>query len=67
VTSIPKKGTKNELSNYRPISNLCSMSKIYKKLILKRIIEFQTLFNVNFTGNQQQGFKKCTATTGLVL
>ena len=69
VTPIPKKGSKNELANYRPISNLCSMSKIYEKLILKRVIELQEMFNVDFTGNQQHGFKKnkSTATAGLVL
>ena len=31
------KGSKNEIENYRLISNLCSSSKIFEKLILKRI------------------------------
>ena len=31
------KGSKNDIENYRPISNLCSSSKIFEKLILKRI------------------------------
>ena len=32
------KGEKTDIENYRPISNLCSASKIFKKLILKRIL-----------------------------
>ena len=36
-----KKGNKNEVSNYRPIANLCSVSKIYEKLILQRIMEIE--------------------------
>ena len=32
-----KKGSKNEIENYRPIAILCSGSKIFEKLILKQI------------------------------
>ena len=69
VNPIPKKGSKTEISNYRPISNLCSVSKVFEKLILKRILELQSLFNVDLTGDQQHGFKKhkSTATCGLLL
>ena len=69
INPIHKKGSKNEISNYRPISNLCSMSKIYEKLILKRLVELQDSNNVDFTGTQQHGFKKnkSTATAGLLL
>ena len=69
VSPIPKKGQKNEICNYRPISNLCSISKVFEKLILKRIIDLQDSNKVDLTGDQQHGFKKnkSTATAGLLL
>jgi hypothetical protein len=33
-----KKGDKEKTENYRPISNLCSMTKVYEKLLLHRAI-----------------------------
>ena len=36
ITPIHKKGIKTEISNYRPVANLCSTSKIFEKLILMR-------------------------------
>ena len=41
VTPIHKKGPKNDVSNYRPVSNLCSTTKLFEKLIMKRIIEIE--------------------------
>lgn len=69
VSPIPKKGSKTEISNYRPISNLCSASKIFEKLILKRLVELQDTNKVDITGKQQHGFKKnkSTASAGLLL
>ncbi len=69
VCPIFKKGLKNEISNYRPISNLCAMSKVFEKLILKRLMELQALSKVDFTGKAQHGFKKqkSTATAGLLI
>ena len=69
VVPIHKKGKKNEISNYRPISNLCSSSKIFEKLILGRIMEIQNQNKVDVTGKQQHGFKKncSTASAGLLL
>ena len=32
---------KNDISSYRPISNLCSSSKIFEKIKLRRILEIQ--------------------------
>jgi hypothetical protein len=37
ITPIHKKGQKTEVSNYRPVSNLCSMSKVFEKCVLHRI------------------------------
>ena len=67
ITPIFKKGDRNNISNYRPISNLCSMSKIFEKLIMQRIIEIEDLNNVDLTGSKQHGFKRTrsTSTAGL--
>ena len=45
-----QKGDKNNMKNYRPIANLCSMSKIFEKLIMQRIIEIEDLNQVDLTG-----------------
>jgi len=69
VCPIFKKGNKNEISNYRPISNLCSTSKIFEKLILKRILEIQEEGKIDLTGIEQHGFKaqKSTASAALII
>ena len=69
VNPIFKKGNKNNIENYRPISNLCSTSKVFEKLILKRILSIQESSKVDFTGIQQHGFKhaKSTASAGLII
>ena len=64
---LHKKGQKKDIENYRPIANLCSISKIFEKLILKRIMEVQDLNNVDITGKQQHGFKKGKSTLSLGL
>ncbi len=40
VVPIYKEGSKTEVSNYRPISLLSSFSKIYEKLMHKRVLDF---------------------------
>ena len=40
VVPIYKDGTKTEVENYRPISLLTLFSKIYEKLMHKRLVEF---------------------------
>ena len=57
VIPIHKKGNKTKIENYRPISNLCSTSKIFEKLILKRIQKIELLKGVDLTGKPQHGFK----------
>jgi hypothetical protein len=44
--------------NCRPIANLCSTSKLFEKLILKKILEIQDLNNIDMTGRSQHGFRK---------
>ena len=46
---------------------MCSTSKIFEKLILKRIQAIEIFHNVDLTGKQQQGFKKCKSTSTLAL
>ena len=58
ITPIHKKGPKHDIENYRPIANLCSTSKIFEKLILKKIQLLQDLNGVDLTRKQQHGLKK---------
>jgi hypothetical protein len=52
-----KKGNTKDMENYRPIANLCSSSKIFEKLILKRILEIQEKQQIDLTNENQHGFK----------
>ena len=52
-----QKRQKNDSSNYRPISNLCSVTKNFEKLLLERIKEIERLEGVDLTGTFQHGFK----------
>ena len=69
VIPLFKKGNPNMIENYRPISNLCSTSKIFEKLILQRLNELETINNISLTGKPQHGFKKghSTATLGILI
>ena len=61
IIPLHKKGNKAEISNYRPISNLCSATKIFEKAILTRILglaDSDQLFSRN-----QHGFRKKRSTT----
>ena len=58
IIPIFKKGSKNEIENYRPIANLCAASKIFEKLILKQVHYLETTNKLDLTGKQQHGFKK---------
>ena len=57
VASIYKKGSPEEVSNYRPISLLPIFSKVYEKLMYKRLYSFVTckkiIYQLQF-GFQQQ-------------
>jgi len=53
---LHKTGTKTELTNYRPISLLSSISKILEKLIANRLIKIFNKYNVMY--NRQFGFRK---------
>ena len=51
-----KKGQKNILTNYRPISILPVIDKVFEELVLTRLISFLNLNNI--LCNKQYGFRK---------
>ena len=69
VIPIFKKGDQKNVENYRPISNLCSTSKLFEKLILLRIQEIELNSKIDLTGKSQHGFKRkhSTNTAGLTI
>jgi hypothetical protein len=69
IIPLHKKGNKQDVANYRPISNLCSVSKVFEKLIQKRLEKIGEENNIDITGKQQHGFKKTrsTITAGLTV
>ena len=67
INPIHKKGVTSFVENYRPISNLCSASKIFEKLILLRLQKLEDLHKVDITGKSQHGFKRKHSTTTAAL
>ena len=67
VIPVFKKGPQNNIEKYQPIANLCPTSKIFEKLILKCLIQIETLQNIEITGKHQHGFKRNRSTTTLSL
>ena len=65
IPVFKNKGDKKDVSNYRPIANLCAASKIFEKLILKRIKEVESENKADITGMNQHGFKKARSTSTL--
>ena len=55
VVPIHKEGSRTDVENYRPISLLASISKVYEKLMHSRIINF--LDSNNSLYNMQYGFR----------
>ena len=55
VVPVFKEGSKTEVGNYRPISLLSSLSKIYEKLMHKRILKF--LDSNEVLNDMQYGFR----------
>ena len=65
IPVFKNKGQRKDIENYRPIANLCSTSKIFEKLVLKRMLQIQDENNVDFTGTNQHGFKRKHSTSTL--
>ena len=57
------------IENYRLVANLCSVSKIFEKLIVKKINELEIINGISVGGKQQHGFmkNKSTVAAGLIL
>ena len=58
---IFKKGRKTDPSNYRPISILSIINKLYEKLLYKRLYKYFTKFNILY--DYQYGFRQKHSTT----
>ena len=58
IMPILKKGSKVQIENYRPIASLCSASKVFEKLIKKKIQFLENKNKLDLTGKQQHGFKR---------
>ena len=69
IVPVHKKGSKSEIENYRPVANLCSVSKVFERLVLNRINQLELAGSCDLTGNGQHGFKKGrgTCSAGLAL
>jgi hypothetical protein len=65
VIPIFKKGDKNDISNYRPISLLSSYSKIFEKIIHNQIQKYLEQFNL--LHNSQYGFRKKRSTSDALI
>ena len=65
VIPIFKKGQKDSVNNYRPISLLTSISKILERLVYVRTLKF--LVNCNILSDSQFGFRKRHSTTHAIL
>ena len=56
ITLVFKKGHKGSKENYRPVSILPVISKIFEKLLWKQIIPFMDQFLSKYQGGFQKGF-----------
>ena len=64
---LHKSGNKSLVENYRPISNLCSLSKIFEKLIQSKLNGIAKLNNIDLTNSKQHGFKAKHSTATAML
>ena len=63
ILPLHKKGKKDEITNYRPIANLCSIAKVFEKLLLNRLVTETT----GLEGSYQHGFRRAHSTTTALL
>ena len=61
VTALHKGGDKSDPDNFRPISVLSQLNKVFEKLIHKRLLSFLTKYNI--ITKQQFGFRKKHSTS----
>ena len=65
IIPLHKSGVKTVKSNYRPISTLPFLSKVYERVIHTRLLKFLTKFGVLYP--DQYGFLKNKSTTDAIL
>ena len=65
IVPIYKSGTKTDKNNYRPIALLPTISKVFEKLIHKRVTSFLNKFDLLYS--DQYGFQSKKATTDAIL
>lgn len=61
IKPLYKKGDKNDMNNYRPITLIPVLSKIFEKVMFNKLYNFVTSFNI--LKKEQFGFKKHSSTT----
>nr|CAI5857641.1 unnamed protein product [Callosobruchus analis] len=64
VTPIYKKGDDKDLNNYRPISSITTLAKIFEKALKKRLVDF--LEKNNCISAQQFGFREGLSTNDAI-
>lgn len=65
VIPIQKKSNCSEITNLRPISLLCSLSKVFEKVLKIQICDF--IERMSFLSPHQSGFRKSHSTTTTLL
>ena len=65
IVPIYKSGSKTDKNNYRPIALLPTLSKVFEKLIHKRVTSFLTKFDLLYS--DQYGFQSKKSTTDAIL
>ena len=65
VTPVYKKGSRNDLNNYRPISILNIFSKIFEKLMKNHLVKY--ISDKNILYEHQYGFQKNKSTLDALL
>lgn len=61
VLPIPKKQNPSELKDYRPVSIICVMAKVFEKIVHQQVSEYLNQFNI--INHCQSGFLKGNSTT----
>ena len=65
VVPIHKKGTKDNVENYIPISLLCNLSKVFEQLMYKCLYDYLCRFNLLY--NKQFGFRRNHSTVDAII
>jgi len=64
VVGLPKKPKSYDVSNFRPISNLCSLEKLFERCVLGRLLRLDM---DDLVGDHQHGFRPLHSTVTCLL